>query len=251
MPQNPGLTAARAVWLPVGGVEAPGSHSRELSRSVYSGSVTSSLREAIIGGQLPEGTPLVERRLADQFGMSRGPVRSALAVLEGEGLVTTLPNGRTVASKFDLADVSDLLAVRYHLESTAVLWGSQRQASLQPVEHVLGDMEAEGTSSQRLVDLDIHFHRMLLELSGSRFLLQSWLAIAPVLHTVITLGNRELVGRDPESNFHRIIDSHRRIVTPLQSGDHQRAMDHLADQFQFTGSMFDPGAAKRSPGQVS
>lgn len=246
MSQDLGLTVARD-WQPPGSVEAPGRHSRELSRSVYSGSVTAALREAIISGQLAAGAPLVERQLAAQFGLSRGPVRSALAVLEGEGLVTTLPNGRTVAARFDLADVSDLLAVRYHLESTALEWGAQRQAALEPVEQVLEEMEAEGTSNQRLVDLDIHFHQLLLELSGSRFLLQSWLAIAPVLHTVITIGNRELKGRDPESNFHRIIDSHRRIVTPLRAGDHQGAIAHLAEQFKFTGSMFGPVTPTPSP----
>jgi len=222
-----------------------GSHARKLARSVYSGSVTSTLREAIIGGQLAEGTPLVERCLAEQLEMSRGPVRSALSALESEGLVTTLPNGRMVVARFDIADLSDLLSVRFQLESTALRWGCERQADITPVREVLAEMEAEGTSTQRLVDLDINFHRMLLELSGSRFLVQSWLAIAPVLHTVITLGNRALETQDPLSNFHRIIGSHQQVVDPLQLGDTETAIGRLSDQFDFTCSMFDPAGAER------
>src|SRR5690348_4781916 len=76
-----------------------GQHARKLARSIYSGSVTAMLREAIISGQLAAGTALVERTLADQLQVSRGPVRNALYALEGEGLARTLPNGRMVVNK--------------------------------------------------------------------------------------------------------------------------------------------------------
>lgn len=244
-----GSAAASALTtsLTAGAELSLGHHARKLSRSVYSGSVTSALREAIIGGELPTGSPLVERTLAGQLGISRGPVRSALAILEGEGLVVTRPNGRMVVDRFDVSALADLLAVRYQLESTALRWGAARNAALDPVLAVLAEMEAEGTSTPRLVDLDIHFHRSLLELSGSRFLLQSWLALAPVLHTVIALGNRRLKHQDPVSNYNRIISSHREIVRPLQQGTLDQAVDCLADQFQFTCSMFDPSGSGHNP----
>jgi len=218
----------------------PGSHANKLARSLHSGSVASALREAIIGGAFTAGAPLVERRLAEQLGISRGPVRNALYTLEGEGLVTTGSNGRAFVAGFTNDDLRDLLAVRFELESTAVRWAMGRQTDVAPVVALLEEMRDEGTSSQRLVDLDISFHLALLELSGSRFLVQSWQAIAPVIHTVITLGNRTLETRDPASNFHRIITSHRRIVAPMSAGRVDEAVQRLADQFQFTGSMFEP-----------
>lgn len=237
-PGRPGLASRSrlgAEGVPLG----LGRHARKLARSIYSGSVTSMLREAIIGGQLSEGEPLVERTLADRLRVSRGPVRNAFHVLEGEGLVTTLANGRMVVAGFGLDDLADLLAVRFELESTAVRWAIDRRAEPQPVLDVLDEMAAEGTSTQRLVDLDIDFHRAMLELSGSRFLVQSWLAIAPVIHTVITLGNRELEGRDPVTNFERIISSHRTIVESLTAGNAIATVEKLAEQFRLTGSMFD------------
>lgn len=226
-----------------------GQHARKLARSIYSGSVTAMLREAIIGGRLSTGTALVERSLAEQLQVSRGPIRNALYALEGEGLVQTLSNGRMVVNEFGESEVSDLLSVRYELESTALRWAGERSFDLTSVLEVVTQMEAEGTSTERLVDLDINFHRALVELSDSKFLLQSWLAIAPVVHTVIALGNRALERQDPVSNFNRIMKSHRKIVTPLKKGNTTRAAEQLAEQFQITRSMFAPRPASEQPGE--
>lgn len=234
--QQHGL-GAQDQFSPIGAAQGLGRHAQKLARSVYSGSVTSLLREAIISGRLAEGSPLVERTLAQQLQVSRGPVRNAFYVLEGEGLVTTLANGRMVVAGFDRQDLSDLLAVRLELEGTAVRWAVERGSEVQPVLDVLAKMEAEGTTTQRLVDLDIDFHRALLDLSGSRFLVQAWLALAPVIHTVVTLGNRELKDRDPASNFERIIESHRAIAEPLATSSADEAVCKLAEQFRFTSLM--------------
>lgn len=239
-PTGPTLTGVRREPLDLG------SHANKLARSLHSGPVSARLREAIIGGDFPAGTPLVERNLAEQLGVSRGPIRNALYTLEGEGLVATASNGRAYVAGFSSEDLADLLAVRYELESTAVRWGIAADADVSPIADVLDEMQNEGTSNQRLVDLDVMFHLALLEMSGSRFLVQAWQAIAPVVHTVITLGNRTLESRDPITNFNRIIRSHRRIIKPMKAGDSDTAVHRLADQFQFTGSMFEPVRGPRS-----
>lgn len=215
-----------------------GSHAQRMARSLHSGDVAATLREAIISGALRTGTQLAERALAEQLNVSRGPVRSALYVLEGEGLVATGSNGRTVVRGFEPSDLADLLQVRFELESTAIRWAVQRGTGLEAVLGALHEMEAEGTSSQNLVNLDVSFHLALVEASQSRFLVQSWQALAPVVHTVITLGNRSLEERDPVSNFHRIIQSHRRVVEPLLKGSASSAVRRLSQQFDFTESMF-------------
>ncbi len=217
---------------------APGQHAVKLERSVYSGRVTSLLREAIVEGELEAGAPLVEARLAEQLAVSRGPVRNALHALEGEGLVRTLPNGRTVVVGFSAADLEDLTSVRYELEAAAIRRGVARRADVTPVQDAFAALEREGASTQRLVDLDIDFHLRLLELSGSRFLTQAWLALAPVIHTVITIGNRRLTERGPERNFTRIVDAHRPLVAAIADFDARRATALLAKQFDVTTSMF-------------
>jgi DNA-binding GntR family transcriptional regulator len=106
------------------------------------------------------------------------------------------------------------------------------------VQTAFAAIEQEGASTQRLVDLDVGFHRSLVELSGSRFLTQAWLALAPVIHTVITIGNRRLAERDPERNFTRILGTHRPLVDAIADHDAQRSIALLIEQFDVTTSMF-------------
>jgi GntR family transcriptional regulator, gluconate operon transcriptional repressor len=219
-------------------VGTPGQHSTKLARSVYSGWVVAALREAIIEGELADGTPLVEARLAEQLSVSRGPVRSALHALEGEGLVRTRPNGRSVVVGFRSEDLADLLAVRFELESTAIAWGDKQRRDPWRIVEAFDALEAEGASTPALVDLDLEFHRALVEFSGSRFLLQAWLAIAPVIHSVITVGNKRLASREPESNFERIVANHKPIVQAVLSHHPVKASKLLAEQFGVTESMY-------------
>jgi len=228
--------ALEAVVRPPSMMGGGGQHAQKLARSVFSGQIAASLREAIIAGALPAGTPLVELRLAQQMGVSRGPVRSALHALEGEGLVRTQSNGRMVAEGFGPGDLRDLFEVRLLIESTAVRWAARASYDTAEVVELFAAMRAQGTSTPELVDIDIRFHQALVALSGSRFLKQSWMALAPVLHAVVTLGNRMLAERDPRGNFDRIIASHEGIVEPLVAGDAERVVERLAVQFELTRS---------------
>lgn len=215
-----------------------GHHATKLARSVYSGQIAGQLRVAIIGGALIAGSPLTEMRLAEQLSVSRGPIRSALHALEGEGLVRTMRNGRMQVVGFDEGDLRDLFAVRFELESLGIRWGVERAGDVGLVERAFARIEAEGASTPHLVDVDVDFHRALVELSGSRFLVQSWLALAPVISAVIAIGNSELVTRDPRSNFTRIVRSHGVLVEAVAAQDAVVATALLADQFELTKSMF-------------
>jgi DNA-binding GntR family transcriptional regulator len=215
-----------------------GQHSVKLARSVYSGPIARQLREAIVGGGLAEGTPLVETQLAAELSVSRGPVRSALQVLQGEGLVETLANGRMVTVRFGPGDVEDLLAVRLELESSAVLRGAAARADIEPVRRAFEAFRQEGATTERLVELDIAFHRALVEHGGSRFLLGAWLSLAPVLQAVITIGNRRLARQDPVSHHRRIMAAHEPILEPLARHDPEPVARLLAEQFELTRAQF-------------
>lgn len=76
------------------------------------------LRDEILDLTLPPGSPVDEVTLADRFAMSRTPIREALVKLEGEGLVTTLPNRTTVVSNIDFANLNaffDALTLMYRV----------------------------------------------------------------------------------------------------------------------------------------
>ncbi|WP_323147807.1 GntR family transcriptional regulator [Pseudomonas oryzihabitans] len=62
------------------------------------------LRRQILTLQLKPGMPLDETSLATQFGLSRSPVRDALARLASEGLVTILPNRTLLVTPFEIEE---------------------------------------------------------------------------------------------------------------------------------------------------
>ena len=196
------------------------------------------LRQAIVDGSLPSGTPLIETHLAARLEVSRGPIRSALAVLESEGLAETLPNGRMVVTGLAADDFRDLLSVRYELELTAVRWGFARSAALDDVESAMRAIEVANASDEHLVALDMAFHRALVRLGGSRFLLRSWSALAPLIQTVIATGNRRLLDQDPETHLTRIVESHSGLTAALHAHDIDGVGSRLRSQFELTASMF-------------
>jgi GntR family transcriptional regulator, gluconate operon transcriptional repressor len=162
-----------------------------LARSLRSRRVVNHLREAIVSGQLTAGTPLVETALAQELGVSRGPIRSAFQELHGQGLVETTRTGRTLVCGFGESNMLDLLLVRLELESIAATGGIERGASPEAICLVYSELEhARGVSNERLAELDIAFHRALVEYGGSRSLLQAWMALAPVIFTVLVVANR-------------------------------------------------------------
>jgi DNA-binding GntR family transcriptional regulator len=77
------------------------------------------LRQQILEGTLPPGTRLQQNEIAEQFGLSRVPLREAIRKLEGERLVTVVPRkGVTVPDLTD-DDVRDLYIMRIELEPLA------------------------------------------------------------------------------------------------------------------------------------
>jgi DNA-binding GntR family transcriptional regulator len=215
-------------------VAGPGKHSSEFARSLYSGRAVAYLREGIIEGVYPRGRALAEGRIATELSVSRGPIRSALTALEGEGLVHTLPNGRRVSAGFEERDIDEVFLVRGYLESTAVAWAIERGAETDDVRASFQSLVDEHDTSAHIAELDVGFHRALVEASGSRFLLQAWLGIAPIVQALIAIGNRRLAAADSAANYRRIVDAHREIVDAFALGDAAETSRLLTRQFDFT-----------------
>ncbi len=96
--------------------------------------VARTLRGLIVGGQLPAGTPLVQRDLAKQLGVSPTPVRAGLSMLEREGFVVVTPTGRAVVSRLTREDFEEIYAARLGLEGLAARLGAAATAKPEIVE---------------------------------------------------------------------------------------------------------------------
>ena len=82
--------------------------------------VYSSLRESILNGALPPGESLSQVQLATKLGVSRGPLREAVRMLQREGLVEAEVNRRGRVSSFSMDDLEQLYAMRIVHESLAI-----------------------------------------------------------------------------------------------------------------------------------
>ena len=78
------------------------------------------IREAIIDLRLPPGEPLREAAISEQLGVSKTPVREALARLEQEGLVETTSFKGAVVSGYSPRDLEEIYELRALLEGAAV-----------------------------------------------------------------------------------------------------------------------------------
>jgi DNA-binding GntR family transcriptional regulator len=75
------------------------------------------LRKMIIGGQFVPGDKIPERRLCDQFGVSRTPLREALKVLAAEGLVQLAPNRGAMVAALTPEELEECLPMAAAIES--------------------------------------------------------------------------------------------------------------------------------------
>src|SRR5690242_16427478 len=87
------------------------------------------LREQILSGEFKPGDRMAELPLVERLGVSRTPLRLALASLEHEGLLRTLPAGGYVVREFTRADIRDAIEIRGVLEGTAARFRSEEHTS--------------------------------------------------------------------------------------------------------------------------
>src|SRR5215470_12224528 len=132
------------------------------------------LREAIIMGELPAGTPLRLDELARSFGMSISPIREAVRQLEALGLAKHVPHQGARVLDFDVDELRDLFEVRLALESLAVRRAAERftDADARAARAHLDRFDETRSEGEVRETLRAHtdFHFTLYEASGSPWL---------------------------------------------------------------------------------
>jgi DNA-binding GntR family transcriptional regulator len=128
------------------------------------------MRGAILAGELPSGTKLVEVDLAERFGTSRGPIREAIRELVREGLVVEFDRRGSVVSTLTGRDLVEVYGVREALELSAARYAIERAEDerLVALERHLGALE-DGSAGDYLANSvhDLAFHRELVGLAGN------------------------------------------------------------------------------------
>ncbi|UYO01248.1 MAG: GntR family transcriptional regulator [Devosia sp.] len=128
------------------------------------------VRDLIVSGELRPGSRLSEVALAEKLGISRTPLRAALAHLGQEGLIDAIPSGGYAVRSFTREDVIDAIELRGVLEGTALRLAAERgvaPARMTELHRLLAELdqtqkgEVEAMDFDRYVDLNATFHEKL------------------------------------------------------------------------------------------
>lgn len=121
--------------------------------------VYATLREYLRAGRISAGQPLQEASLASQLGVSRTPVREALARLASEGLVVA--EGRSfILPALGVGDIEDIYALRFLLEPEAlrlVAASRPEKKHLAPLRKALEDMAAAHDKGDGAAFMDANY----------------------------------------------------------------------------------------------
>jgi DNA-binding GntR family transcriptional regulator len=133
--------------------------------------VAAALRDAILSGAVPPGTPLREAAIAAELGVSRNTVREAARLLGGEGLVRHQMNRGVVVAEITAADVRDIYAARAAIETAAAeaLTTHRDPAIYQQLESLVGQIEDAFARNDAagVLDGDRLFHATLVAAARS------------------------------------------------------------------------------------
>jgi len=200
-------------------------------RALYE-EVAELLRQRIFNRELEPGSWIDELKIAQDYGISRTPLREALKVLAAEGLVTMkVRRGAyvTEVSERDLADVYHLLGL-LESDAAAVVADTASPAQLQQLLSLHEELERAARPDQlnreRFFAVNERFHMQLLEIANNRWRNQ----MVADLRKVMKLNRHNSLlksGRIQES-----LMEHRALMQALKSRDKSLCQQRMLDHFK-------------------
>ena len=197
-------------------------------RALYE-EVAELLRQRIFSNQLTPGSWIDELKLAEEYGISRTPLREALKVLATEGLVTMKVRRGAYVTEINAKDQRDV----YHLlslleaDASSVVAASASAAQMQDLQSLHQALVAAVVDTDQFFELNERFHMRLLEIADNRWRDQ----LVADLRKVMKLNRHHSLlksGRVAES-----LNEHQALMDALMARDPalsaQRMREHFAN----------------------
>jgi DNA-binding GntR family transcriptional regulator len=203
-------------------------------RALYE-EVAELLRQRIFARELEPGSWIDEMRLAEEYGISRTPMREALKVLAAEGLVTMKVRRGAYVTEVNEKDQRDVYHLLSLLEADAAAMVAERasDAELQELNALHQELESAVEQTDLFFAINERFHMRVLAIADNRWRDQ----MVADLRKVMKLNRHNSLlktGRLAES-----LQEHRAIVQALLQRDPalsaQRVREHFANGLQAAG----------------
>ena len=189
--------------------------------------VAEQLRQRIFQQELEPGAWIDELKIAEEYGISRTPLREALKVLAAEGLVTMkLRRGAyvTEVSRKDISDVYHLLSL-LEADAASEVAGKATDEELQRLQQTHEELKRQTADAERFFALNESFHMQILDIANNRWRNQ----LVADLRKVMKLNRHNSLlksGRIQES-----LAEHRAVMAALEQRDAAGAMARMQAHF--------------------
>ncbi|SSW72409.1 GntR family transcriptional regulator [Achromobacter agilis] len=202
--------------------------------------VTDTLRDWVLHGKFNPGARLEEIPLAEKLGVSRTPVRAALATLGNEGLLEHLPKRGYTVRAYDIGEIVAAYEVRAALEGLAC-----RQAALRGLSHdavavlknclddgdrILGKGVLLPEDHLPYQQVNITLHNGILEAAGN-----PWVKRFATQAQAIPYASDRIILWEDHGIILRSHDDHHRIVSAIIARDGARAEDLMREHVYYAG----------------
>lgn len=189
------------------------------------------LKTSIITGKLPPEKQLVERDICEKLGLSRTPVREAFRQLSSEGLVDFTPGKGVIVVEMTMEKARQMYELKEALETMAARLSAEK-ASEEDLEQMRQCLERHRTAYENkqfslAVDIDIHFHILLLK--GSKNPLIERYAKS-ILGQTRRLAQLSVYDADKMDRF---IAQHQKIYDAIAMGDGEGAAKAVGRHIAF------------------
>lgn len=183
--------------------------------------IADQLRELIGRGTLPPGLQLRQMDLAERFNASRVPIREALKLLHGEGIVDHDPNRGFFVAPLSVDEARQLYRIRHLLEAellSTVRWPSATE--LAALRARLGQLESslQDQNAPEWIEHHRGFYRALFDLSPEKVL------VGEVLRLIRLTDRYRALAAHVLPNRRRKPTPERHLLTALAKRDRQRLL---------------------------
>jgi DNA-binding GntR family transcriptional regulator len=206
------MSEARLVVAPIDG------------RETFKDKAYAALRNVIVSSGIYRSRTdirLDERQLAQDFGISRTPVREAMAQLEREGFVRSVPRRGIYVVRKTKREVIELIQAWAALESMAarLVTETASDEDIAGLRRMFATFEGDKLHAKldEYSEVNIRFHQSLIELSGNQALIR----LAENLFTHMRMIRGATIGEDDRVD--RSIRDHMNIIRALEARDTERA----------------------------
>lgn len=208
--------------------------------------VAERLRQRIFAHELTPGTWIDEQKLAEQYGISRTPLREALKVLASEGLVELKPRRGCYVTEISAQDLDDIFPLMAMLEGRCAADAVKRAKAgdLKDLKAIHDRLEAAARDGRidAFFEANQEFHKKIQEIAGNRWML----SVIQDLRKVLKLSR--LHSLSLEGRLQQSLDEHRLIMAAFEASDAAKAEqlmhDHLLSGREALAKMQDTPPAK-------